>query len=182
MPRRAIRNGIRRRRGKIGRDTGWGSKPPHWSSTILNYFRLSTRDTGTWKRDGTASGGLSSPSCLWPTPCARMNMAKKSSASYRRGKLRRMRSNSIFLNEKARRELRRLAERPIDLTDADAPEVGKWMVAERGRFYRPLKEQITLRLDKDIIAWFKASGRRYQTRMNDALRDYVRRHLQTRTR
>lgn len=93
-----------------------------------------------------------------------------------------MRSNSIFLNEKARRELRRLAERPIDLTDPDAPEVGKWIVAERGRFYRPLKEQITLRLDKDIIAWFKASGRKYQTRMNDALREYVRRHLQTRTR
>ena len=37
-----------------------------------------------------------------------------------------------------------------------------------------LKQQITLRLDKDIIAWFKARGDRYQTRINEALREYVR--------
>ena len=109
-------------------------------------------------------------------------MAKKSSGSYRQGKLRRVRSNSISLDEKARADLRRLAERHIDLTDLDAPEIGKWIVAERGRFYRPLKQQITLRLDKDIIAWFKAFGRKYQTHINDALREYVRRHMERRAR
>jgi len=48
------------------------------------------------------------------------------------------------------------------------------MVRERSEFYRPLKQQITLRLDKDIIAWFKARGNKYQTRINDALRGYIR--------
>lgn len=109
-------------------------------------------------------------------------MAKKSSASYPQGKLGRVKSNSISLYESARTELRTLPERPIDLTDPDAPEIGEWMVAERGKFYRPLKQQITLRLDKDIITWFKALGRRYQTHINAALREYVRRHMEKRAR
>ena len=37
-------------------------------------------------------------------------------------------------------------------------------------FYRPLKKPITLRLDADVLAWFKKDGRRYQTRINQALR------------
>lgn len=37
-------------------------------------------------------------------------------------------------------------------------------------FYRPLKKPITLRLDADVLAWFKRQGRRYQTRINQALR------------
>lgn len=35
------------------------------------------------------------------------------------------------------------------------------------------KQQITLRLDRDIIHWFKAQGPRYQTRINAVLRAYV---------
>ncbi len=37
-------------------------------------------------------------------------------------------------------------------------------------FYRPLKKPVTLRLDADVLAWFKKDGRRYQTRINKALR------------
>ena len=58
-------------------------------------------------------------------------------------------------------------------TTGEVPAIGAWMVAERGEFYRPVKEQITLRLDKDVIAWFKAGGDGYQTRINEALREYV---------
>jgi len=36
--------------------------------------------------------------------------------------------------------------------------------------YRPLKKPVTLRLDADVLAWFKKDGRRYQTRINKALR------------
>jgi uncharacterized protein (DUF4415 family) len=36
--------------------------------------------------------------------------------------------------------------------------------------YRPLKKPVTLRLDADVLAWFKAQGRGYQTRINSALR------------
>jgi uncharacterized protein (DUF4415 family) len=42
--------------------------------------------------------------------------------------------------------------------------------AEMGEFYRPIKRPVTLRLDADVVAWFKADGRGYQTRINRALR------------
>jgi uncharacterized protein (DUF4415 family) len=37
-------------------------------------------------------------------------------------------------------------------------------------FYRPLKKPITVRIDVDVLAWFKRGGARYQTRINRALR------------
>lgn len=40
----------------------------------------------------------------------------------------------------------------------------------------PMKKQITLRLDRDIIDWFKHQGPRYQTRINAVLREYVDAH------
>ncbi|HLF21704.1 MAG TPA: BrnA antitoxin family protein [Aestuariivirga sp.] len=58
----------------------------------------------------------------------------------------------------------------------DIPEVLDWSGARRGLFYRPVKQQLTLRLDADVIDWFKKNGTGYQTRINSALRDYVRRH------
>ena len=65
-----------------------------------------------------------------------------------------------------------------DVDTSDIPEVLDWSGAERGRFYRPTKQQITLRIDADIIAWFKAQmpqGKGYQTKINQALREHVRR-------
>ena len=44
-------------------------------------------------------------------------------------------------------------------------------------FYRPLKKPVTLRLDADVIAWFKKDGRRYQTRINAALRRVMEREM-----
>jgi uncharacterized protein (DUF4415 family) len=41
--------------------------------------------------------------------------------------------------------------------------------------YRPLKKPVTLRLDADVIAWFKKDGTRYQTRINAALRKVMER-------
>ena len=46
----------------------------------------------------------------------------------------------------------------------------QWAGAVRGRFYRPIKQQITARLDADVLAWLKAGGQGYQTRMNAILR------------
>ena len=40
---------------------------------------------------------------------------------------------------------------------------------EPRRFYKPLKKRVTLRLDADVLAWFKKRGRGYQTRINQAL-------------
>ena len=42
-----------------------------------------------------------------------------------------------------------------------------------GSFFRPYKQQITLRLDSDIIAWAKSGGAGYQSRINAALREML---------
>jgi hypothetical protein len=39
-----------------------------------------------------------------------------------------------------------------------------------GKFYRPKKKPVTMRLDSDVIAWLKADGRGYQTKANRLLR------------
>ncbi|PYX59085.1 MAG: hypothetical protein DMG73_09420 [Acidobacteria bacterium] len=44
------------------------------------------------------------------------------------------------------------------------------LIAEIGELYRPIKKPVTLRLDADVLAWFKKQGRGYQTRINRALR------------
>ena len=69
--------------------------------------------------------------------------------------------------------LERLPDDAIDL--AEMPEWIDFSKAERGKFYRPVKQQVTLRLDADVIAWFKAHGgaRGYQTRINAALRAVI---------
>lgn len=43
--------------------------------------------------------------------------------------------------------------------------------------YKPLKKPVTLRLDADILAWFKKDGSRYQTRINRALREVMKREM-----
>ncbi len=79
------------------------------------------------------------------------------------------------LTEKKRGELRRLTQRPdaeIDLSDI--PEMRELPSdAVIGRFYRPKKQSVTLRLDADVLAWLKASGEGYQTRVNLYLRELM---------
>jgi uncharacterized protein (DUF4415 family) len=77
-------------------------------------------------------------------------------------------------------ELKSLAALPDDAIDmSDAPELLDWSGAKRGMFYRPVKQQLTLRLDADVVAWFKThldSGEGYQTRINRVLREFIQRH------
>lgn len=70
--------------------------------------------------------------------------------------------------------LEALPDSTIDTTDA--PAVTDWTGAQRGRFYRPVKRLLSLRLDADLVAWFQAGGGGYQTRINEALREYVEAH------
>jgi uncharacterized protein (DUF4415 family) len=81
------------------------------------------------------------------------------------------------LMPKQRTELKALAALRDDAIDtSDAPELLDWSGAKRGLFYRPVKQQLTLRLDADLVAWFKShatSNDGYQTRINRALREYV---------
>ena len=76
-----------------------------------------------------------------------------------------------------RAELKALAALRDEAIDtSDAPELLDWSGARRGLFYRPVKQQLTLRLDADVVAWFKrhtTGDEGYQTRINRALREYV---------
>lgn len=63
-----------------------------------------------------------------------------------------------------------------EIDTSDMPEVTDWSGAVRGGLYRPVKRLTSLRLDADLLAWFKRGGEGYQTRINAALREYVDRH------
>ena len=77
------------------------------------------------------------------------------------------------LTEARKNNLARLNTLPDQQTDThDLPELTDAQMAEmqRGRFYRPVKRQITARLDADVLAWLKSEGKGYQSRMNAILR------------
>ena len=94
-----------------------------------------------------------------------------------------MKKDSTDLPSAVQKQMRALEALPDDQIDiTDIPETLDWSDARRGVFYRPVKRQITLRLDADIIAWFKAraiGGRGYQTDINGALRDHVHRTVRS---
>ena len=87
------------------------------------------------------------------------------------GKVKRVSGKSLTARQK--KELAALASLPDDQIDtSDIPELppGAWKNAVRGRFYRPVKQPVSLRLDADVIAWLKKRGKGYQTRVNSILR------------
>jgi uncharacterized protein (DUF4415 family) len=81
------------------------------------------------------------------------------------------------LTAQKRKQLTKLAKMPdsqIDVSDIPAlknlpPD------AAIGRFYRPKKTSVTIRLDADVLAWLKATGDGYQTRVNNYLRQLMQR-------
>ena len=66
------------------------------------------------------------------------------------------------------RNLQRLKDKDIDFTDM--PLTTDWSKAVVGKFYRPIKKSLTIRVDADVLAWLKAQGPGYQTRINALLR------------
>lgn len=78
-------------------------------------------------------------------------------------------------------ELRALAAMPdeaIDFSDIPATTDTMWENAVIGKFYRPVKKQVTVRIDADILAWLQSTGTGYQTRLNQLLRDAMRQATQ----
>jgi uncharacterized protein (DUF4415 family) len=69
-----------------------------------------------------------------------------------------------------------LTDEEIDAIEADDPDLegidDSWLEAAEITFPQS-KSQLTLRLDKDVIAFFKHQGKGYQTRMNAVLRAYM---------
>jgi uncharacterized protein (DUF4415 family) len=75
-------------------------------------------------------------------------------------------------------QLQRLAVKPdseIDTTDIPEVSLDNWALAKRPGLYRPIKQPVTLRLDADVVRWFKdhAEAGGYQTEINRVLRHHV---------
>jgi uncharacterized protein (DUF4415 family) len=78
------------------------------------------------------------------------------------------------LTAEQKRELSALAAMSEDQIDtSDIPELppSAWKDAVRGKFYRPVKQAVSMRLDSDVVAWLKKPGKGYQTRANRILRE-----------
>lgn len=71
--------------------------------------------------------------------------------------------------------LAKLGDAQIDISDIPEAPVENWIHAKRPNLYRPVKRPVTLRLDADVLSWFKehAQDRGYQTEINRVLRRYV---------
>jgi uncharacterized protein (DUF4415 family) len=79
------------------------------------------------------------------------------------------------------KELEAVSRRPDKEIDfSDIPEITdeEWRKRKKyiGLFYRPMKKSVTIRLDADLLAWFKAKGTGYQTAINRVLREYFASH------
>jgi uncharacterized protein (DUF4415 family) len=76
-------------------------------------------------------------------------------------------------DRKAAESKRLAAMRDDEIDTSDIPERTDWAGAEVGKFYRPIKKQLTLGIDADVLDWFKARGGKYQSAINEALRQHV---------
>lgn len=84
------------------------------------------------------------------------------------------------LTEAQKAELAALAKRSDDEIDfSDIPELNEdfWKNAVRNPFCKPIKQQTTVRIDRDVMHWLKSQGKGYQTRMNQILREAMLKEL-----
>ncbi len=63
--------------------------------------------------------------------------------------------------------------KPAHEVDPDFVNEMKRLQGQRGAQKQPTKTPVTLRIDPDIVEWFKADGKGYQSRINQALRDHI---------
>lgn len=75
------------------------------------------------------------------------------------------------LSKQQKRDIAAIAaKKDEDIDFSDVSPVLDWSGAEIGKFYRPPKKPVTMRLDVDVIEWLKTSGPGYQTKANWLLR------------
>ena len=80
----------------------------------------------------------------------------------------------VALSDEERTQLAALEAMPdsaIDTTELPSLTEAFFAGAERNPFYRPMKRQLTVRVDADVLAWLRSAGRGYQTRINRILRE-----------
>ena len=80
----------------------------------------------------------------------------------------------VQMTPRQKQRLEAMSKLPDSQIDfSDIPKLGErfWKDAIRNPFYRPVKQQLTVRLDADLVAWLRRQGKGYQTRLNAVLRD-----------
>ncbi|MBV8868211.1 MAG: BrnA antitoxin family protein, partial [Acetobacteraceae bacterium] len=70
-----------------------------------------------------------------------------------------------------------LSDDHIDTSDIPPLSEAFWVSAVRNPLYRPVKRQLTVRLDADVLAWLRSTGRGYQTKLNEILRQAMLREV-----
>jgi uncharacterized protein (DUF4415 family) len=116
---------------------------------------------------------LSFWSCMFTV--RKKSMAKRSSASSRRGKLISVSAESIFsrpLNKRQKSVLARIARRQAAGEDSaiDYSDIPALTDEQLTQFRRPPKILVAARLDRDIYDWLRRYGAGYSTRINNILR------------
>jgi uncharacterized protein (DUF4415 family) len=71
--------------------------------------------------------------------------------------------------------LEAMSDEDIDFSDIPelTPEMFAKAVVRHGLKEKENKAQLTIRVDQDVLTWFKSQGRGYQTRINALLRAYM---------
>lgn len=83
------------------------------------------------------------------------------------------------MSKASKTDWKRLVEQGDDAIDtSDIPELGDDFF-RRAQLRVPAKQTVTIRLDADVLEWFKAQGSGYQTRINQLLRRYMEAHRQS---
>ena len=96
-------------------------------------------------------------------------MRKKNTVSYKLGP-----EQHLPLTKAQGAELKGLtsmSEDQIDTSDIPPLPEAFWQTAVRNPFYRPIKQQLTVRLEVDVLTWLRSAGRGYQTKLNAILRE-----------
>ena len=69
------------------------------------------------------------------------------------------------------RELHERRDRSLDRSDVPQLPPAQWAKGVVGRYYRPLKSQISFRVDNDVLDWLKSKGQGHLSRINAILRE-----------
>jgi uncharacterized protein (DUF4415 family) len=72
--------------------------------------------------------------------------------------------------------LANLPDAQIDTSDIPQLTAEQFATAQIGRFYKPVKQPVTMRLDADVLAWFREHYDKYQTQVNQVLREHMKTH------
>src|SRR5712692_8424993 len=93
-------------------------------------------------------------------------------------------ANPPPLTRKQKAEVAALANMPdgqIDYTDIPRLPASFWEKAIRRGLYRPVKRQLTVRIDADVLEWLRSQGKGYHGRLNQVLRSAMLNDLKRRT-